>query len=379
MLRILFATDNLNIGGTELNAFRTAARLHRRHAEVSVLAMRPEGPLAAAYEAEGITVTPCRIRHLAGVRTVRRQAELFSFLRKTRPDVFHSHDKYSNIFGTPVARAAGIPAVVASRRWNHSDDGTALAVANRTSYAFAHAVLFNSSLLEKLVGDRERIPPRKRKVIPNFIEQAAFSPPSSSLLSDWRRELDLHRAIPIIGIVANLRPVKDHATLLEAARILLNDGVDYYLVIAGAGDQVELTARARELGLAENVRFAGPRPSRPSFHYLFDISVLTSISEGFSNSILEAMAASKPVVATHVGGIPDAVKDGESGILFPPRDSHACAAALRRLIKDPGLMRRMGQRGQELAAAQFSDTEVIPRLVDLYAALLTKKVKGKRM
>lgn len=377
MLRVAFGVDNLNIGGTELNAFRTATRLHGRFAQVTVLALQDSGPLAAEYRTAGIEIRPFPIRSLAGPATMRRQAELFSYFRMERPDVFHAHDKYSNVFGLAVARMAGVPAVIGSRRWNRSDDGVALAVANRAAYSFAHRVLFNSVRLQQLVGSRERIPVRKRSVVPNFLEQSAFDAPGDAVLQSWRRELGLGADVPVVGAVANLRPVKDHATLLQAVALLARAGVRVHLVLVGAGERAPLERLATELGIADRVRFAGARPSRPSFHHLFDVSVLTSVSEGFSNSVLEAMAAARPVVATDVGGIPDAVRDGETGLLVPPRSPEAVATALRRLLDDQALRQRMGARGREVASTEFREDAVIPRLLGMYESILRVGSNGR--
>jgi glycosyltransferase involved in cell wall biosynthesis len=377
MLRVVFGVDNLNVGGTELNALRTATRLHGRYAEVTVFALQDGGPLAAEYRAAGIVVRTSPIIRFIEPSTMRQQAQLYSFLRAQRPHVFHSHDKYSNIFGLAVARTAGIPAVIGSRRWNRSDDGRGLAVANRAAYTFAHRVLFNSTRLSELVGRRELIPRRKRSVVPNFLERGAFERPSEDTVSAWRRELGLKPGVPVIGCVANLRPIKDHVTLLQAVALLAGSGVPLQVVLVGAGDQAVLSAHARELGLADKVYFAGARPSRPSFHHLFDISTLVSVSEGFSNSVLEAMAAARPVVATNVGGIADAVRHGETGLLVPPRSPQVLAGALLQLLERPDMCARMGERARAVASTDFGEEGVITQLLHLYQALLPGGRNGR--
>src|SRR4029450_5279563 len=172
-------------------------------------------------------------------------------------------------------------------------------------------------------------------VVPNFVDDHAFLPPSGDVRQQWARELDLAPDSLVVGIVASLLPIKDHATLLRALGILAPEWPTARLVVVGQGPELDNLRRlASELGIGGLVRFAGLRPQVPSFHFLFDISVLSSVSEGFPNSLVEAMAAGRPIVATDVGGVRDAVRDGENGLLVPPGDSTAFAAALRRLLAD---------------------------------------------
>src|SRR5262249_9557960 len=151
-------------------------------------------------------------------------------------------------------------------------------------------------------------------------------------------ELDLAADSLVIGIVASLLAIKDHATLLRALGLLAPEWPTARLVVVGQGPELDdLRRLASELGVASVVRFAGLRPQGPSFHFLFDISVLSSVSEGFPNSLVEAMAAGRPIVATDVGGVRDAVRDRENGLLVPPRAPAAFADALRTLLRDAGL------------------------------------------
>jgi glycosyltransferase involved in cell wall biosynthesis len=128
----------------------------------------------------------------------------------------------------------------------------------------------------------------------------------------------------------------------------------------------QLEALAVELGIRDRLRFAGLRPSVPSMHYFFDISVLTSLSEGLPNSILEAMAAGKPVVATDVGAIPDAIVDGVSGYLVPSGDADALAGRLRILAADPEARQQFGREGRNRAQSLYSAQAAMTSLMELY-------------
>jgi glycosyltransferase involved in cell wall biosynthesis len=126
----------------------------------------------------------------------------------------------------------------------------------------------------------------------------------------------------------------------------------------------------------EVVHFAGVRPNEPNLHHLFDISVLCSLSEAFPNSIVEAMAAGKPVVATRVGGVGDAVVDGETGLLVPPRLPAALAAAIEQLLIEPERRREMGAAAARRARAQFHASRVLPTLESLYDRLLSARARS---
>ena len=142
-------------------------------------------------------------------------------------------------------------------------------------------------------------------------------------------------------------------------------------MVVGQGPELDNLRRlASELGLARVVRFAGLRPQVPSFHFLFDVSVLSSVSEGFPNTLVEAMAAGRPIVATDVGGVRDAVRDRENGLLVPPRAPDAFADALRTLLRDAGLRQRMGAAGAARARAEFHAEHVVGSLEHLYDRLL---------
>jgi glycosyltransferase involved in cell wall biosynthesis len=174
----------------------------------------------------------------------------------------------------------------------------------------------------------------------------------------------------VVGIVARLSPVKDHATLLEAASLLATRWPQLHLVLFGEGEcGPALRAQAQRLGIAARVHFAGLQSNEQNLHRLFDISVLSSISEGFSNSIVEAMAAARPVVATNVGGTVNAVRPGETGLLVGPRDPGQLASAIERLLRDKDLRERMGAAAQQHAREEYHAAHVLPLLENLYERL----------
>ena len=369
-IHVAFSIDTMSVGGTEMNAVRIAERLDRERFRLSVVTLRGEGPLTERYERMGVPVHRFPIRNLYGANTVRQGMRLARFFRDERVAVVHCHDQYSNFFSTLSARAAGVPVVITSKRWLHSP--LRYRIANGVGFRASTRVLANSASVADSLRRDDWLNGDRVVVVPNFVDDHAFLPPDDDVRQQWVRELELASDALVVGIVASLLPIKDHATLLRAFGILAPEWPTARLVVVGQGPELDNLRRlASELGLSAVVRFAGLRPQVPSFHFLFDISVLSSVSEGFPNTLVEAMAAGRPIVATDVGGVRDAVRAGENGLLVPPGAPAAFAAALRTLFRDPGLRRTMGAAGAARARQEFHAEHVVGSLERLYERLLT--------
>jgi glycosyltransferase involved in cell wall biosynthesis len=206
--------------------------------------------------------------------------------------------------------------------------------------------------------------------IPNFLDEAAFEPLP---VPERRRMLDA-LGVPegafVVGIVARLSRVKDHATLLRAIASLRDRIPTLHCVLVGEGpERASIETLAGALGIGDIVHLAGERAQPPNLHGLFDVSVLCSTTEAFPNSVLEAMAASRPVVATDVGGTPDAVREGTTGLLVRPGDPAGLADAILRLYQEPALRVTLGNAAREAARADYSADSVIRQVEALYTRL----------
>ena len=359
----------MDVGGTELNAFRTAQRLDRQAFDLRVICFRDGGPLTERYRQAGIPVTRIPLRSLYSARNLASGSRLVSFLKRNRIQVVHAHDMYSNVFAVPCGRIAGAR-VIASRRWWHSLPNRRLKTANSLAFRFAHRVLANSSSVAESVCQMDRVPQRRVTVIPNFADDHAFEPMEPARRLAERCKLGVGSDEFLIGCVARLVPVKDHATLLRgfAAHLALHPRSR--LVIVGDGPlRAQLEALSLSLGLAGSVVFSGELLPDFNVHQLFDLSILTSLSEGFPNSIVEAMAARRAVIATSVGGNADAVVDRETGLLIRPGDSSAVSAELNRLANEPGLRRELADRGFAKAWDQYRAQPTITALERMYREL----------
>lgn len=370
-IRVVYCIDNMQVGGTELNAVRTAERLDRRRFAVSVMCIRDSGPLLARYQAAGIPVHTFPMKSLLGLEAMRQAARLIRFLRRERTDVVHSHDAYTSVYGTLCARLAGVPGVIASRRsWYSPHLQGRILRANRLAYRFADRVVANSPSVARLVETDAGVPASRIVTIPNFLDPQAFEPIQPAERRRMLDEIGVPEGAFVVGIVARLSAVKDHATLLRAIASLWDQIPALHCVLVGEGpERATIESLAKSLAISDIVHLAGERTQPPNLHGLFDVSVLCSTSEAFPNSVLEAMAASRPVVATDVGGTPDAIRQGTTGLLVRPSDPSRLADALLRLYNEPALRSKLGTAGCAAARAGYSADAVIGQVEALYTRL----------
>lgn len=371
-VRVAFCIDNMNVGGTELNAVRTAERLDRDRYDLRVICLQEDGPLVSRYEAAGIPVHRFPLGSLYGPSALRQGLRLARMLRSDGIDILHAHDVYSNLFAVPWARLARVKAI-ASRRWWEGLPGLHWRLGSGAAHRLADRMLANAPTVGTLL-EAEGIPAKRIRIVPNFVDESAFELVSAEERLGLLEELGADPAARHVGVVANLHPVKDHATLVAAAARLVGKYPDLQLVFVGEGVmRGPLEALAGKLGIADRVVLAGRRANVPNLHQLFEVSVLTSYSEGFPNTILEAMAAARPVVATRVGAIGDAVVHGKTGLLVAARDVEGLAESLDVLLADPAQARRMGEAGRERARERFSADAALGALENLYRELLLER------
>ena len=218
--------------------------------------------------------------------------------------------------------------------------------------------------------------PAKIRVVANGVDVAAIDAARPG--EEVRRELGLPEGAPVIGLVGRLDHWgKGHKELFEAMASLRERHPVHALIVGGGRRMEEVRQSAESLGLAGAVHFLGPRPDVPDLLNAMDIFVLPSYSEGVSLALLEAMAAGLPVVATAVGGLPEVVTDGETGLLIPPRDAGALAGALARLLTDPALARRLGANARAHVREHYSLDRLGREINGIYGELVEQKFGGR--
>ena len=376
-IRLVFVLDSMGLGGSELNAVRTAERLDRRRFDLSVICFNVDGPIRERYQTIGVPVMHLPINSLFGLQTFAAGRRFARYLRSERVQIVHSHDMYSNVFAVPWARAARTPVVLASRRWWYSHPNARLRVANTVAFRMASAVLANSGQVAESVRVSDGVAKGRIRVVPNFADDSAFVPLERYDRERRRAEFGVLPGDVVIGCVARLVPVKDHASLVRAfAAIRATYPAAKLLLIGDGPSRSSIEALARAESVADAVVFAGARTDGLNYHQLFDVSVLASQSEGFPNSLVEAMAAARPVIATAVGGNLDAVDDGHTGRLVPPGDVGALTGALAELLGSPERRRQLGENGLAVAQSRYRADRVIASVETMYENLVNDRARA---
>ena len=281
--------------------------------------------------------------------------------RERRVALVHTTELYSNIFGLPGAALAGVRVRIGNRRGMNTDKPRGLLALQRAAYSCAHIVIANSRAgAVKLM--EERVPAHKIAVIPNGLDLDLHRPRSTERLA--RR----------VAVVANLRPGKGHDTLIDAAVEVLRCRPEATFEVIGDGSERErLIAQADSRQVRRAFSFVGQRDDVPARLAEADIFVLPSRSEALPNAVLEAMAAGLPVVASDVGGIPELISHDRTGLLVPPGDPAALAAALLRVMNEKGLAARLGEAARVAAETHFS----FDRMVTAFDACYTSALAGR--
>jgi len=385
-IRLLQFLPVFKVGGTERHVTSLSLALDRSRFDLHFGCMRREGEFLADVQARRIPVTEYRIHRLYGAHTLREQVKFARYLRRNRIEIVHSYNFHANCFAVPAARLARTPVIVASIR----DTGALLTPhqrrAHRVACRLANVVLVNADAVRLwLIG--QGYDPARIVVIRNGIDLARFGRPRTG--AGVRQELGVSADAPLIAMLARINRLKGVEYFLEAAASVAAGFPDARFLVVGdaetmKGDAIvqhsdylrELEGHLCRLGLQGRVVFTGFRLDIPELLSEVTASVLPSLSEGLSNAVLESMAAAVPVVATQVGGLPEAIEDGVTGLLVPPRDSAALAKAIARILEDRELAARLGQAGHRRVAERFSLPNMVSETEQFYSTLLGQTRRG---
>jgi glycosyltransferase involved in cell wall biosynthesis len=383
-LRVLSMVDGLGItGGGELLARRIAERLDAARYERTLCVTRwqPQPEYEAALgELDRAGVEFLGLRRGSRLdmrpwRTVLRR------LRRARVDILHTHKFGSNVWGAALASLSRVPVFVAHEHtWSYSGDRLRVLADRRLIAARADAFIAVSGDDQRKMVEIERIPPEKVRLIPNGIDMAPARPEART---ETREALGLTVDQPVIGTVAALRAQKALDVLIEAVALLRPQFPELVALIVGGTtaqpDETErLSAVAKQVGVDSAVRFLGRRSDIPELLAAMDIALTTSDYEGSPLSVMEYMEAGLPVVATRVGGVPDIVVDGETGVIVPPRDPAAVAREVARLLEHADEARRMGAAGRSRRRAEFDLAVTVRRVEELYEELYERNAMRAR-
>jgi sugar transferase (PEP-CTERM/EpsH1 system associated) len=361
-ISVVHLVSGLNVGGLEMVVLHLARYCDRDRFAPRVLCLQEKGPLAPAFEDLGIPVESLDCQSLQKARTLTR---LIRRLRQLKPQILHTHNMNPHLFGAIAAWFANTPILVHTKHGRNYPDRAVAVFRNRFAAYFTDRIVAVSMDAANVVRQIERVPAKKIVVIQNGIDLDRFELRSMSEFQTGKRAIH----------VARLNVSKDQETLLRAARLVVDLEPDFCLTIVGDGPaRGSLEVLQQDLGLRAAVRFLGERSDINLLLADADFFVLSSVEEGIPLTVLEAMAAGLPVVATRVGGNPEVVIPNETGLLVEPRAPRELADAMLAMLRYPSKARQMGLAGRRRVEIDFNIKNVVASYESLYlkcASMLT--------
>lgn len=369
-INILQLIGSFHQGGSERQAVQLTRLLHQdKTYEVFIAALNDEGVLRGEIEDLGFTEIPeFKLNSFFDLNFVKKVRKCAEFIRENKIEIVQTHDFYTNIFGMSAAFLARVPVRIAAKRETGGMRGKAQILIERQAFRAANAIVANSRAVKNYLIS-QGVSEKKIEVIYNGLDLERLTPKMTN-----RGEICEMLGLPpaenakFITLVANLRhEVKNQPMFLRAARRVLQKYPDAHFILAGEGELKEkLENLAKDLEIEENTHFIGRCAGIPELLFVSEICTLTSFAEGFSNSILEYMAASKPVIATDVGGASEAIIEGETGFLVSSDDDETLASRLIELLSDKEKAQSFGKKGRLIVEEKFSLAAQLSKTLKLY-------------
>jgi glycosyltransferase involved in cell wall biosynthesis len=359
-IRVLHVAKVAGVSGSENHLLLLLPQLSERGFDVRLVMLHEGEPGAQEFASRlggaGIPVEQLRLpRALDPVAFTR----LSGIVRRHQPAILHTHLVHADFHGLVAGRIARVPVLMSTKHgFNAFRDGRAFAAADRAVAALADVHIAISAGLARYLAESEGFDEASFEIVHYGIESGVVPPPLPG--------------VPRLAIVGRLIPIKGHEVLLRALATIRNDVPEVTLDVAGDGPlDEELRATAARLGLDDSVTFLGRVAPVSSAFERAQIVVVPSFGEGFGLVALEAMERGRPVIASAVGGLPEIVDDGRTGVLVSPGDADALATAIRELLREPARAEALGRAGRARAVEQFSQERCTDRIETLYRSALT--------
>ena len=382
-IRIVRVIARLNVGGPAVYTISLTAGLAPAQFQqwlVTGVAASYEGDMLSDADARGVTpvIVPNLGRAIDALDDLRAFMALVRLFRQLRPDIVETHTAKAGVVGRLAAWAAGVPVTVHTFHGHvfHSYFSPARSaivrwvermLALRTTRIIALGPAQRAEILGYRVGRPEQI-----VSVPIGLDLEPYRA-SERHHGRLRAELGIGPDTKLIGIVARLTAIKAHEVFLQAAATVRRQHPDTQFVVVGAGERrEELAQLAEEYGIASAVHWLGWRRDLPVVYADLDVVALTSRNEGLPTTLVEAMAAGRPVVATRVGGVPTLVTHGETGLLAPTGDANALAAAMLTVLSSRQYAERLGAAARDSVYPAYDLSAFIPRMADFYRRLVAQ-------
>jgi glycosyltransferase involved in cell wall biosynthesis len=363
-IKIIHIITSLNFGGAERLLLDLARHLDKERFEVKVATVVGGGLLQSEFEKAGVPVKIFEKKSKIGLGVIWRIAK---YLRAERPDIVHTHLFGGDTWGRLAAILARVPVIISTEHNTNFDEGGVKRMVKKLLSWKTKRIVAVSEAVRNYSVTIDHLRPQKLLVIPNGIETEKFAAVVSKKFGNP----------PIIGVVGRLEEQKGHKYLFEALNLIKT--IPWILWVVGDGSlKNELEQLAKDLSLRERIIFLGARRNVAEILSQIDIFVLPSLWEGLGLAVLEAAAAGKPIVASHVGGIPGIIEDGVTGLLVPPKNVKNLADGLEHVLLGEGEAQKMGERAREVVREKFDIHRMVAAYEKLYEELASARLVRKR-
>ena len=372
---IMFLIDQMrNIGGAEKNLLNIISHLNRDRFEISLYTFQLDFPMIKILKQKKI---PCKqISYPTTLRGFLKFFALSNTIRKRKIKILHSYFEGSDIWGMLLAKLSGIPVTISSKRDMGFSKNKKILTAYKFINPFVTRIIAVSEAVRCQINIQEKVNLNKIITIYNGVDISKYF--VSKYNKALKSQLNLSTFSPIVGVLANIKPVKGLEFFIQAAAKVLNRFPETQFIVIGAclpnhecqSYYDKLKSLVKKLKLENNFYFVGERSDIPDLLSILDVSVLPSLSEGFSNTVLESMSAGLPLVVTDVGGNSEAVIDGKTGFVVPPKDIVKMADSINLLLANKELAKKMGREGRKRAQQLFSMDRMINKIENLYVSSL---------
>ena len=363
-LIIVHLVTSLEVGGAQHNMLLGLPNLDPTRYKHILISIMDRMQMKQQFQQAGVEVHSLDLRKKTDVTAALR---LRSLLNTIRPDILHTYLIHGNVLGRIVGRLTGVPTIIGSEL-TIGQAGRIGKLATKLTNPLTDAVEVNSETGGKSVIANLGVPEEKIEVILPGLDLDAFGQTDQRVQT--RNDIGVDDNEHLVLYIGRLRAVKGVEFGIRAVAKAFKQNPKMKLALAGEGDQrKQLEALSAELGIENNVKFLGARKDLPNVLSACDSVIMPSLTEGFPRVAIEAMASSKPVIATNVGGVPEAIIDGQSGILVPSKDVEAMTDALISVSTNFELAKRLGVAARQRTEHRFAASNYVARLDEMYRRL----------
>jgi L-malate glycosyltransferase len=352
------------LGGAETFICNAAPRLRKLGWDLRLITLSNGGILVDQLRAESVPVLELGFNKTNSIHIL---LHLLSLWRNEKPWILHTHLYHAGIIGRLLGKISGIQTIFVHQQGPEFFRSRFRSFLDKHTATMVTQYVVTGEFVKQILQNREQVQSQKISIIPNGIITRLYDPPKT-----WPKDWPAIAQSPVLGTVGRLSPEKGHLLFLEALAILRHDGANFQAIMIGDGNlKEELLQKTKFLHLEERVFWVGAQTNIPDWLSLLDVFVLPSQWEGISLALLEAMASGVPVVATSVGGTPEVLKNGVNGLLVPPSDPQALAAAIQKLLENSSLRRELGQSGKIHCQNNYDIDMIVKKIDSLYRSYIS--------